>query len=182
MSGTVQGEERPSGRLFWATAAGVLVLDFVTKRLAERFLFPPHTPHEVIGETVRLTLAYNRGAAFSMKLGSDLVSRLVFGGFAVIALIVLWRLFRESRAHERLKILALSLCWGGAAGNLTDRILSSRGVVDFIDIGVGTTRFWTFNVADSAVTVGAIALGWVLLQEDREQRRRERAARAADAA
>lgn len=181
MSGTVQGEEKPSALLFWAIASGVLVLDFITKRLAERFLLE-HVPQEIIGQTVRFTLAYNRGAAFSMSLGSPAISRLVFGGFAVIALIVLWRLFRESRAHERLKVVALSLCWGGAAGNLTDRLMSTRGVVDFIDIGVGATRFWTFNVADSAVTVGAIALGWVLLQEDREQRRREKAAKAADAA
>jgi signal peptidase II len=52
-----------------------------------------------------------------------------------------------------------------------DRIRSPRGVVDFIDIGVGTVRFWTFNVADSAVTVGAVMLGWVLLQEDRQRQR-----------
>ena len=72
-------------------------------------------------------------------------------------------------------MLGLGLAWGGAAGNLIDRVRSPLGVVDFIDIGVGTTRFWTFNVADSAVTVGAVMLGWVLLQEDREQRRQRSA-------
>jgi signal peptidase II len=165
---------RPSARRFWSAALVVIVLDFVSKRLAERFLFPPHVPHEIIGDVVRFTLAYNPGAAFSMSLGP--YSRYIFGAFALIALVVLWKLYRESRSTERLKVLGLGLAWGGAAGNLIDRLRSPLGVVDFIDIGVGATRFWTFNVADSAVTVGAVALGWVLLQEDREQRRQRGAA------
>ena len=125
-------------------------------------------PHRIIGDFLRFTLAYNPGAAFSMSLGS--YSRWIFGAFAMIALVVLWRLYGESKSDERLKPLALGLAWGGAAGNLLDRIRSPAGVVDFIDIGVGDVRFWTFNVADSAVTVGAVLLGWVLLQEDRQQK------------
>ena len=78
---------------------------------------------------------------------------------------------RGTTTDERLKVLALGLAWGGAAGNLIDRVRSKPGVVDFIDIGVGNVRFWTFNVADSAVTIGAVLLGWVLLQEDRRQQR-----------
>ena len=162
----------PNGRLFWGAAFGVVVLDAITKQLAEMYLFPPHVPHRVIGDVVRFTLAWNPGAAFSMSLGDN--SRYIFGGFAVIALFVLWRLYGETRPGERLKALALGLAWGGAAGNLIDRIRSPLGVVDFIDIGVGSVRFWTFNLADSAVTIGAISLGWVLLQEDRQQRRHEK--------
>lgn len=164
---------RPSARLFWGAALVVILVDFVTKRLAERLLFPPHVPHEIVGDVVRFTLAYNPGAAFSMSLGP--YSRYIFGAFALIALVVLWKLYREATAVERMKTLGLGLAWGGAAGNLVDRLRSPLGVVDFIDIGVGSTRFWTFNVADSAVTVGAVMLGWVLLQEDREQRRRRSA-------
>jgi signal peptidase II len=145
----------------------VVILDVITKLLVEMYL-SPHVPHRVFGDVARLTLAYNPGAAFSMSLGR--ASRFVFGAFAIVALVVLWRLFRASAAGERLKVLALGLAWGGAAGNLIDRFRSQRGVVDFIDIGVGNVRFWTFNVADSAVTVGAIILGWVLLQEDRRQK------------
>ena len=154
-------------RLFWGVAVAVLVLDIVTKLLAERHL-PPHLPQQVIGDAVRFTLAYNPGAAFSMSLGP--YSRFIFGGIAVVALVILLQLLRESGPRERLKPLALGLAFGGAAGNLYDRIRSPRGVVDFIDIGVGDVRFWTFNVADSGVTVGAILLGWVLLKEDRAQR------------
>jgi signal peptidase II len=164
----------PRGRLFWGAAFIVVILDVISKQLAEEYLFPPHQPHRIIGDFVRFTLAWNPGAAFSMSLGP--YSRYIFGAFAVLALFVLWRLYRDSKPEERLKPLALGLAWGGAAGNLIDRIRSPLGVVDFIDIGVGSVRFWTFNVADSAVTVGAVALGWVLLQEDRQLRQLEKEA------
>ena len=122
-------------------------------------------PKRIFGDYGRFTLVYNRGAAFSMSLGAQ--SRWIFGTFAVIALFILWKLYRQSAPGDRIRALALGLAWGGAAGKLIDRIRESRGVVDFIDVGVGTVRFWTFNVADSAVTVGAVLLAWVLWREDR---------------
>lgn len=151
--------------LFWGVAAAVVVVDVVTKWLAVRYLSPPHVPHPVIGNVVRLTLAYNPGAAFSMNLGP--YSRYIFGAFALVALVVLWNLYRRSHPSERLLSFALGLAWGGAAGNFIDRVRSSRGVIDFIDIGVEAWRFWTFNVADSAVTVGAVILAWLLAHEER---------------
>ena len=167
-----------AARLFWGAALSIVVLDVITKQLVERLLLP-HSPYRVIGDVVRFTLAWNPGAAFSMSLGP--YSRYIFGAFALIALFVLWKLYRESKPGERLKPLALGLAWGGAAGNLIDRVRSPLGVVDFIDIGVGSVRFWTFNVADSAVTVGAIALGWILLKEDRQQRQLEKTGDAHEA-
>ena len=155
-----------------------MLADVVSKMLAERLLAPRYVPHSIIGDIVRFTLAYNPGAAFSMSLGA--YSRVIFGAFAVVALVVLWRLYRMTglgvRAGDRWRIIALGLAWGGAAGNLVDRFRSPLGVVDFIDIGYGTVRFWTFNVADSAVSVGAVLLAWSLSQEDRHQRRAEAAA------
>jgi signal peptidase II len=158
---------RPSRNrwLFWGAAASVVAVDVVTKWLAVQFLSPPHVPHPVLGDVVRLTLAYNPGAAFSMHLGP--YSRYIFGAFALIALVVLWNLYRRANPSERLLSFALGLAWGGAAGNLIDRFRSSRGVVDFIDIGVDAWRFWTFNVADSAVTIGAVILAWLLAREER---------------
>jgi signal peptidase II len=136
--------------------------------LAEAYLAPRYIPHRILGNVVRFTLAYNPGAAFSMSLGQ--YSRYIFGAFALVALIVLWRLYRMTglgeRAGDRLRIVALGLAWGGAAGNLLDRFRSPQGVVDFIDIGFGDLRFWTFNVADSAVTIGAILLAWSLSREE----------------
>jgi signal peptidase II len=153
-----------NNRLFWTAAASVIALDIVTKELAVRRLSPPHIPHQIIGDVVRFTLAYNPGAAFSMSLGD--MSRYIFGGFAAIALVILWWMYRSSGPREHARVLALALAWGGAAGNLIDRFRARASVVDFIDIGVGNVRFWTFNVADSAVTVGAILLALVLWRED----------------
>ena len=53
----------------------------------------------------------------------------------------------------------------GATGNLIDRVRSARGVVDFIDVGIGASRFWTFNVADSGVTCGAVILAIITWRE-----------------
>jgi signal peptidase II len=155
-------------------------VDLATKLLAERYLAPRYVPHRIVGDFIRFTLAYNPGAAFSMSLGP--YSRYLFGGFALLALYVLWRLYRLSspagRSGDRIRILALGLAWGGAAGNLIDRIRSPQGVVDFIDIGLRDWRFWTFNVADSAVTVGALVLAWSLSREEREERQARESATA----
>jgi signal peptidase II len=129
-------------------------------------------PHRIFGDVIRFTLAYNPGAAFSMSLGN--YSRYIFGAFAIVALVVLWRLYRMTgtgaRSGDTTRIVALGLAWGGAAGNLIDRFRSPHGVVDFIDIGYRDVRFWTFNVADSAVTIGALILAWSLSREDHDQR------------
>ena len=162
---------RPSSRLFWTTAGCVVAADLTSKLLAEHFLAPRYVPHRIIGDAVRFTLAYNPGAAFSMSLG--VYSRFIFGGFAIVALVVLWRVYRMTgtgaRAGDVTRIVALGLAWGGAAGNLLDRFRSSNGVVDFIDVGYGDVRFWTFNVADSAVTIGALILAWSLSREDHDR-------------
>ncbi|MEO5816140.1 MAG: signal peptidase II [Gemmatimonadaceae bacterium] len=171
---------RPSARLFWTTASSVVLADFVTKLMAEHYLAPRYVPHRIIGDWLRFTLAYNPGAAFSMSLG--VYSRYIFGAFAIIALVVLWRLYKMTgtgaRAGDRTRIIALALAWGGAAGNLVDRFRSPHGVVDFIDIGYGNVRFWTFNIADSAVTVGALILAWSLSREDHDQRAQHAASAA----
>jgi signal peptidase II len=163
-------------RVFWTSAVAVVVLDVITKWLAVRHL-GVGIPYHVVGNVARFTLAFNPGAAFSMFLGR--YSRYIFGAFAVAALVILWRLFRTTAPGDFARVLALGLAWGGAAGNLVDRVHSARGVVDFIDIGVGNVRFWTFNVADSAVTVGAFLLAFVLWQEDRRALSRTAAEAAA---
>ncbi|MDB4875880.1 MAG: lspA [Gemmatimonadetes bacterium] len=155
-----------NGRVFWTAAVVVIILDVITKQLAVARLLPEHVPHQIIGDVVRFTLAYNPGAAFSMSLGPN--SRYFFGAFAVLALFILWRLYRTTEPGDGTRVFALGLAWGGAAGNLVDRFYSPRGVVDFIDIGYHDVRFWTFNVADSAVTVGALLLAFVLWKEDRK--------------
>lgn len=141
-------------------ALSAIVLDVVSKRWAVEALAPMHVPHEVLGPWVRFTLAFNKGAAFGMHLGEW--SRVAFGVIALVILGVLVSLYRETPAGEPWRRLALALVAGGAVGNLIDRIRWSQGVVDFIDIGTTSWRFWTFNVADSAVTVGTILLLWTM--------------------
>jgi signal peptidase II len=142
----------------------VLVADVVTKALALRYLVPRHIPHQVLGDVVRFTLAYNPGAAFGMHVGP--ASRWVFAGLSVVIVIVLLRVTAELRAISRLAAIGVPVVVGGALGNLLDRVRFREGVVDFIDIGVGTVRFWTFNVADIAVTVGAACLVLALWRHD----------------
>lgn len=151
--------------LFWPVIVFVAALDVVTKAIAVRTLVPQRVPHEVLGEYVRLTLVYNPGAAFGLNLGPQ--SRWIFTVLTLVALAILWRLYRATRGGDLVRVLSLALVCAGAVGNLIDRLRSDLGVVDFLDVGVGTTRWPTFNVADMAVSVGAVLLAWVLWQEDR---------------
>jgi signal peptidase II len=112
-----------------------------------------------------MTLVYNPGAAFGLHVGP--LSRWIFTGLTLVALVILARLYLATQQGDTPRVLALALVCAGALGNLIDRLRSDLGVVDFIDIGFGDARWPTFNVADMAVSSGAMLLAWVLWQEDR---------------
>jgi signal peptidase II len=151
--------------LFWPVVAVVTFVDVITKAIAVRLLVPQRVPHEVLGEAVRFTLVYNRGAAFGLHVGP--YSRMVFMTLTLVALAILAWLYQSTRERHMSRVLALALVCGGAIGNLIDRVRSDLGVVDFIDIGLGDSRWPTFNVADMAVSAGAFLLAWVLWEDDR---------------
>lgn len=155
-------------RLFWGVTLGVIVGDLITKVMAVSSLVA--RPRPIFGDYAVLRLVYNEGAAFGISLGPG--SRWIFLGLACIALVVLGAMVRATRTGDRLRLVALALVCGGAAGNLIDRIRSSQGVVDFIEVGIGPHRFPTFNVADSAITIGAVALALSLWLEGRTQAHR----------
>jgi len=161
-------QSRSNASLFWPILFVVAIVDVITKAAAERLLLPRGIPHEVLGNGLRFTLVYNPGAAFGLNLGP--LSRWIFAGLTLVALVILGRLYRTTRAGHVARSVALALVCAGAVGNLLDRMRSFFGVVDFIDVGVGDARWPTFNVADMAVSVGAALLAWVLWQEDREAR------------
>ena len=108
------------------------------------------------------------------------------GGFALLvealagALICagpfLLAFWRKWMGGGDVKLMALcGLVAGGAAGNLLDRVRSAQGVVDFIDVGIGTHRWPTFNIADMGVSCGAIVLAISLWLEDARRSRAEAA-------
>lgn len=169
-----QDARAPKMTAFWVLLTVFLVVDVISKQIAERTLLL-HRPMPVIGELVQFTLAYNRGAAFSMHVGD--ASRWVFSIIAVVVLFMLWRMLKETEPADTLRGAALGMVSAGAIGNLLDRLRSERGVVDFLDLGVGSWRFYTFNVADMGVTIGAVLLAWSLWQEGRRLKAHDAEAR-----
>ena len=147
---------RTPGRLFWPLAAATILADCSSKRAVEAALPLAGVPRDVVRGLLRFKLHYNPGAAFSTNFGP--YQRWVLVGVAVGVLAVLWRSYGSIARTGWLGVTGLALVVGGAAGNLLDRLISDRGVVDFIDVGVGASRFFIFNVADAGVSVGAALL------------------------
>jgi signal peptidase II len=134
-----------------ALAGGVLVADQVTKSWAVNAL--ADTPIHVIGDFAQFQLTRNSGAAFSSFTGATPLLALMAIGVSVALVRI------AARTPETWLVVGLSLVLGGALGNLSDRIFRdpsflSGHVVDFVDVG----RWPVFNVADSAITIGAIVL------------------------
>lgn len=151
--------------------AGVLALDLFTKWLVQQ-TFRPHESVSVWGDFFRLTYIFNPGAAFGLHVGPH--SRIIFLILSLVALGVLVLMFRSTPDERTGRLIAIGAIAGGALGNIVDRIRSSAGVVDFLDFGVGTVRWPVFNVADIAVTLGAILLFLSFWSEDRRAREAER--------
>ena len=166
----MERSSRGNAALFWSVIAAIVASDVITKYIAWTTLQNAPYPREVIGDTVRFWLVYNRGAAFGLHVGE--YSRWVFLVLTIGALFILSQLYRQTRPGDRMRTLSLALVCGGAVGNLIDRVRWDRGVVDFIDVGIDTMRWPTFNIADMAVSTGAFMLAWVLWGEDRAEARR----------
>lgn len=151
MTAGALASERGMLRWLWLSVL-VLALDQGTKAAAEAWL-APYEPLPVL-PFFNLTLMYNTGAAFSFLSDASGWQRWLFTlvGLAVSAGIVWW-LGRLGRG-ERLLAVALALILGGALGNVIDRVLIGH-VVDFIQLYAGKYYWPAFNVADSAISVGA---------------------------
>lgn len=162
---TASAPGRSKGTLALAILGVVLVLDVLTKWwVVQNFALYDQVP--VLGDWLRLTYTHNPGAAFGINVGEH--SRIFFLVLSLVALGVLAFLYRATPAADRLRIVALSLVGGGALGNILDRIRYERGVVDFIDVGIGSYRWPVFNVADMAVSTGAVLLLISFYTEEQE--------------
>ena len=150
------GREGRNGALGWLWCSfAVIVLDQATKIAAQMWIEPAASI--VLAPMLDLVLAYNTGAAFSILSTAGGWQRWLFIGLAVAicAFIVHW--LRDLPRGARWTPLALSMILGGAVGNVIDRVRIGA-VVDFIDFHVGDWHWPAFNVADSAICVGAVLL------------------------
>jgi signal peptidase II len=137
----------------WLTIAAVIVgCDQLTKLWIVKLLQG--------GQFINLTsflnivLAYNKGAAFSLLASASGWQRYFFTGVSIVAVLFILHFMRKN-AGQKLFCWAFALILGGAIGNLIDRVLYGQ-VTDFIDFHLGTWHWPAFNVADSAITIGAI--------------------------
>jgi signal peptidase II len=131
----------------------VLLLDQWSKWLVEMHL-GPHAHFEVIPGMLDLIHVQNTGVAFGLFAShGDTFRTLLLLGLGLVALSFVGYYFWLVPKRDRILLSALALVLGGAIGNLIDR-LAQGGVTDFIDFYVGTWHWHTFNVADSAISVG----------------------------
>lgn len=151
----VAQEHAAPGRAHWGIflglAALIATLDQLTKAWLTSFLAPGQSV-DVIGDWVRLVHSQNNGGLFGLLRGQAVAFGLV--SLVVVALIVVYHA-RSSRS--RYLSITLGLLLGGAVGNLIDR-LRLEHVVDFVDIGIGGLRWYTFNVADAGISFAILLL------------------------
>ncbi len=143
------------GRARWGVFISIVVTVVVLDQLSKAWLVSAVAPGEVvrvIGDYLRLVQSQNSGALFGMFRDQAYVFGLVSLG--VVGLIVAY----HGRSGRNLYLsVALGLLLGGALGNLIDRFHFGY-VVDWVDMGIGDVRFWTYNLADSAITVAILML------------------------
>lgn len=152
----VDAAEQRRGRLLWLLLAlAVVLIDQLSKYWADASLVYAQ-PNPIL-PVLDITLHYNPGAAFSFLSNAGGWQRWFFTAIAlaVSSYLLVWLM--KLRREQWLLSLALALVLGGALGNLWDRLRLGH-VIDFISVHWGSSYFPTFNIADAAITVGAVLL------------------------
>ena len=153
MNATVMGVSVRRWIVFAAIAVGVVVADQLTKSYVVSN-YPPDRPVQVIGDWLRIWYIHNSGAVFGLfahQAGLFAIATLA------IVVVIIWFHARTAASGGWIATVALALLLGGAIGNLIDRLRLDY-VVDFVDMGVGAWRFYTYNVADAAVSTSIVML------------------------
>lgn len=138
-------------------SVSVIALDQLTKWWALTALQPAGVPHQVIPGVLNWTLAFNRGAAFSFLASGDGWQRWLFVVLALVISAALAGWLAHTPRRDWRTALPLSLIIGGALGNVIDRLHAAQ-VTDFIQVYFRQWSYPVFNLADSAITVGAVLL------------------------
>ncbi len=148
---TVAGHRSRRWLIFGAVALAVVIADQLSKAWVVANVV---RPTEVVGDLVRLIIVRNDGGIFGLFGNSATI--LGLASTLVIALIVVYQ-WREGVSGPWLLTLGLGLLLGGAIGNLIDRLRFGY-VVDFVDMGIGSLRFYTYNIADAAISTALLIL------------------------
>jgi signal peptidase II len=148
--------------IFVLGAAMVIIIDQITKAaISSRFLM--HESYEVINGFFNLVYVMNPGAAFGFLAGASATFRYIFFiGITVLAILLIIYYLVKSQHSNVITVISLTLIFAGAVGNLVDRIRFGA-VVDFLDVYISTWHWPAFNVADSAITIGAVLMIWEMM-------------------
>jgi signal peptidase II len=180
MSAVVSPQSRPwlSGpaRVRWVLFFGIAAVVAIADQLSKAWVaanFQPASAHnvpgtaggptQVVGDWVRIAVSHNDGGIFGLAGSSALL--LGLASMVVIGFIVVYQARQGTTAHPLLTV-ALGLLLGGAIGNLIDRLRLGY-VIDWVDTGIGTTRWYTFNVADAGISIAIVLLILISLLGDR---------------
>ncbi|MBN1150716.1 signal peptidase II [candidate division WOR-3 bacterium] len=136
----------------------VILADQFSKEIIQRRFAQNPEPIHVIGTYFNIVYVENPYGAMGLRFGPSWLHALTSSlATLLVGFYCFFNLFRKSSFFKN---LGLFMVFAGALGNLADKILRTGGVIDFIDIGIGTKRFWAFNIADASITIGAVL--WIL--------------------
>lgn len=149
------GDQLLMRRIGYAIFALVVVIDLLSKQWALNYFSQSPTRYLEVLPFLNFTLVFNKGVSFGWFSGTGELGKYALSSFAIIATIVL--IWMMNSASNRWAIGGYGLIAGGAFGNAIDRFRHGA-VVDFLDAFFGGWHFWTFNLADAAITIGVICL------------------------
>lgn len=160
---------RESGLKWWWIAVAAIVLDQLTKLWIVESI--PNGGSVTVLPVLNIIHTYNPGAAWSMFANAGGAQRWIFSALAVVVsgVLIYW-LRRLSLASQQLLVAGLTLILGGALGNVIDRLRLGH-VIDFVQVHWGDSYFPAFNVADSAISIGAVFVVLDALREAQRERK-----------
>ena len=154
--------------IFILGAVVIVLLDQVTKiAIVNNFFL--HESRPVIDGLFNIVYVMNPGAAFGFLAGASETFRYIFFiGITVLVIALIIYYIVKSTSQNIIYIISLTLIFGGAVGNLIDRIRFGS-VVDFLDVYIGTAHWPAFNVADSSISIGAVLMIWGMIAQRKKE-------------
>jgi signal peptidase II len=150
--------------IFILGATAIIILDQITKAaIVAKFI--KHESYAVIDGFFNLVYVMNPGAAFGFLANMSETFRYIFFiGITLVVILCIIYYIVKSKQQNRLMVISLALIFAGAVGNLIDRVRFGA-VVDFLDVYIGTAHWPAFNVADSAISIGAMLMIWEMIMK-----------------